>query len=285
MSIKHFFATASLLVSISSVASAQIVTTIKPLTLITQEVTRGIEQPIQLLPVGASAHHYSLKPSQRALLQKASLIIWVGNSHENFLQQTLKPLPNVLSFELIPKLQKLAWRDLNTHQAQANTLDGHLWLNPHNAIALAYAIAQKRGQQNPQHAKQYQQNAQAFEQKTLAQLQQIQEKFKGLSQRNYVAYHDAYQYLERPLGLKYQGSISISPEQKPSAKHIFQLKQKVTQQGWQCLLTEPQFDKGLADKVFGNHGRYVMIDETFNMASSYEQGFGLMAQAIYDCIK
>lgn len=284
MSIKHFFAIASLLV-ISNAASAQIVTTIKPLTLIAQEVTRGIEQPIQLLPAGASAHHYSLKPSQRALLQKASLIIWVGSSHENFLQHTLKPLPNVLSFELIPKLQKLAWRDLNTHQAQANTLDGHLWLNPHNAIALAYAIAQKRGQQNPQYAKQYQQNAQAFEQHTLKQLQQIQEKFKGLSQRNYVAYHDAYQYLESPLGLKYQGSISISPEQKPSAKHLLHLKQQVAQQGLQCLLTEPQFDKGLADKVFGHHGRYIMIDETFQVAASYEQGFGQMAQAIYDCVR
>lgn len=284
MSIKHFFATASLLV-ISNAASAQIVTTIKPLTLIAQEVTQGIEQPIQLLPVGASAHHYALKPSQRVLLQKASLIVWVGNSHETFLQHTLKPLPNVLSFELIPKLQKLAWRDLNTHQAQANTLDGHLWLNPHNAIALAYAIAQKRGQQNPQYAKQYQQNAQAFEQHTLKQLQQIQEKFKGLSQRNYVAYHDAYQYLEAPLGLHYRGSISISPEQKPSAKHLLKLKQQVAQQGLQCLLTEPQFDKGLADKVFGNHGRYIMIDETFNMASSYEQGFSQMAQAIYDCVR
>ena len=284
MSIKHFFAAISLF-ALSGVACAQIVTTIKPLTLIAQEVTKGIEQPIQLLPAGASAHHYALKPSQRVLLQKASLVIWVGSSHENFLQHTLKPLSNVLSFEQIPQIQKLAWRDLNTHQAQANTVDGHLWLNPHNAIALAYAIAQKRGQQNPQYAKQYQQNAQMFEQQTLKQLQQIQEKFKGLNQRNYVAYHDAYQYLERPLGLKYQGSISISPEQKPSAKHLLHLKQQVTQQGWQCLLTEPQFDKGLADKVFGNHGRYIMIDETFNMASSYEQGFSQMAQAIYDCVR
>ena len=283
MSIKHFFA-ASLLV-ISNAASAQIVTTIKPLTLIAQEVTQGIEQPIQLLPVGASAHHYALKPSQRVLLQKASLIVWVGNSHETFLQTTLKPLSNVLTFEQLPNLKKLAWRDLNTHQAQANTVDGHLWLNPDNAILLAYAIAQKRGQQNPKYAQQYQQNADKFAQKTRQQVQQLQQKFKLLNKRDYVAYHDAYQYLEAPLGLHYRGSISISPEQKPSAKHLLKLKQQVAQQGLQCLLTEPQFDKGLADKVFGHHGRYIMIDETFQVAASYEQGFGQMAQAIYDCIK
>ncbi|HRH90409.1 MAG TPA: zinc ABC transporter substrate-binding protein, partial [Agitococcus sp.] len=231
------------------------------------------------------AHHYALKPSQRVLLQKASLIVWVGNSHETFLQTTLKPLSNVLTFEQLPNLKKLAWRDLNTHQAQANTVDGHLWLNPDNAILLAYAIAQKRGQQNPKYAQQYQQNADKFAQKTRQQVQQFQQKFKLLNKRDYVAYHDAYQYLEAPLGLHYRGSISISPEQKPSAKHLLKLKQQVAQQGLQCLLTEPQFDKGLADKVFGHHGRYIMIDETFQVAASYEQGFGQMAQAIYDCIK
>ena len=37
---------------LSSFSSAQIVTSIKPLTLITQAVTQGIEQPVQLLPTG-----------------------------------------------------------------------------------------------------------------------------------------------------------------------------------------------------------------------------------------
>jgi zinc transport system substrate-binding protein len=55
---------------LSSVSFAKIVTTIKPLTLITQEVTQGIEQPVQLLPTGASAHHYALKPSQRLCCNK-----------------------------------------------------------------------------------------------------------------------------------------------------------------------------------------------------------------------
>jgi zinc transport system substrate-binding protein len=270
---------------LSTQVSAQIVTTIKPLTLITQEVTRGIEQPQQLLPIGASAHHYALKPSQRLLLQKAELVIWVGAAHENFLANTLKKQKQVLSFEAMTSVQKLAWRDLKTHQAQANTVDGHLWLAPHNAIALAYKIAQVRGQQKPQYAAQYQKNAQLFAQKIELQSAKLKQQFARLPQRDYIAYHDAYQYLEAALGLHYQGSISISPEQKPSTKHLLALKQQIKKQGWQCLLTEPQFDKGLADKVFGTTGRYVMIDETFSQAQSYEQGFEQMAQAIYGCLK
>lgn len=285
MSVNFFVSVFVLLGCLNTSVFAQIVTTIKPLSLITQAVTQGIEQPQQLLPIGASAHHYSLKPSQRLLLQKASLMIWIGNSHENFLQQTLKNVPHLLTIEKIPHLHTLPWRNLDTHHAQANTVDGHLWLNPHNAIAIAYAIAQQRSQQNPTYAPNYQKNAQAFEQQILAKLHTMQQKFKGLQQRNYIAYHDAYQYIEAPLGLNYWGSISISPEQKPSVKHLLTLKQQVTQQGWQCLLAEPQFDKGLADKVFGKNGRYVMIDENFNAASSYEQGWVQMAEAIYNCLK
>ncbi len=270
---------------LSSFSSAQIVTSIKPLTLITQAVTQGIEQPVQLLPTGTSAHHYALKPSQRLMLQQADLVIWVGASHERFLSETLKNLPHVIRFDALDNIQKSAWRDLKTRQPQANTLDGHLWLNPQNAIQLAYQIAQVRGQQRPQNAAQYQKNAQIFAQKTKLQTQLLKQQFATLNRRDYVAYHDAYQYLETALGLNYRGSISISPEQKPSAKHLLQLKQQVQKNQWQCLLTEPQFDKGLADKVFGTTGRYTMVDETFSQANSYEQGFKHMADAIYTCLK
>lgn len=280
---KHLFLL--LLSLISSVSFAQIITTVKPLTLIAQEVTRGIEQPVQLLPVGASAHHYSLKPSQRLLLQQANLVIWVGTSYESFLTSVLATKSHTIRFDSVNNIHKLAWRNLNTHQAQANTIDGHLWLDPHNAIQLAYKIAQVRGQQRPQYAAQYQQNAQAFAQKLQQQSLILKQKFAALPQPNYVAYHDAYQYLEAPLGLNYQGSISVSPEQKPSAKHLLQLKQQVKKYQWHCLLTEPQFDKSLADKVFGSAGRYMMIDESFNQAHSYEQGFTQMAEAIYECVK
>lgn len=270
---------------LSSFSSAQIVTSIKPLTLITQAVTQGIEQPVQLLPTGMSAHHYSLKPSQRLMLQKADLVIWVGASHEAFLSESLKKLPHVIRFDALANIQKRAWRDLNTGQPQANTLDGHLWLDPQNAIQLAYQIAQIRGQQRPSYAAQYQKNAQVFAQKINLQTLQLKQQFAHLSNRDYVAYHDAYQYLEAPLDLDFKGSIGISPEQKPSAKHLLQLKQQVKKYQWHCLLTEPQFDKSLADKVFGTTGRYTMVDETFSQASSYEQGFKQMADAIYSCLK
>jgi zinc transport system substrate-binding protein len=204
-----------LLSLISSVSFAKIITTVKPLTLIAQEVTRGIEQPVQLLPVGASAHHYSLKPSQRLLLQQADLVIWVGTSYESFLTSVLATKSHTIRFDSVNNIHKLAWRNLNTHQAQANTIDGHLWLDPQNAIQLAYQIAQVRGQQRPQYAAQYQKNAQIFAQKTKLQTQLLKQQFATLNRRDYVAYHDAYQYLEAPLGSTIKAVLVLALSKNP----------------------------------------------------------------------
>lgn len=270
---------------LSSLNHAGIVTTIKPLTLIANAVTEGVEQPEQLLPAGVSAHHYALKPSERVRLQQADLVVWVGSSHETFLQPLLHNRSHAISLETLPQGQRLAWRHLDTLQAQAHTLDSHLWLSPHNAILLAYKIAEVRGQQKPQFAARYQANAAAFAKNLNMAVAEEHGRIAALPQRNYLAYHDAYQYLETSLGLHYRGSLNINPEQKAGIKHLLTLKNQVQQQGWHCLLTEPRFDEQQAKKVLGAQGRYAMVDETFSQAFSYEQGFRQMAGAIYGCLK
>ena len=185
----------------------------------------------------------------------------------------------------MPTSKRLTWRNLETNLSQANTLDSHLWLSPDNAIALAYAIADARGKQRPKDAAKYQQNALTFAKNLKASLQPIQAKFAKLPQRQYIAYHDAYQYLEASFGLQYRGSISISPEQKSGLKHLLSLKKQVQQQHLRCLLAEPQFDEDLANQIFGDTGRYVMVDESFSRAASYSAGLVQMAEAIYGCVK
>ncbi len=274
-----------LLCCASSLSSAAILTTIKPLTLIANEVTRGIEQPQQLLADGVSAHDYALRPSERLRLQQAELVIWVGGSHETFLRTLLAKNSHNISLENLTTARRLTWRNLETHLPQANTLDSHLWLSPDNAIALAYAIADVRGKQRPKDAANYQKNAANFAKNLQLSLKHIQAKFALLPHRHYLAYHDAYQYIEQSLGLQYRGSISISPEQKSGLKHILSLKRQVQQQQLRCLLVEPQFDPRLAQRVFADTGRYVMVDETMNQVQSYSAGLVKMAEDIYHCVK
>lgn len=273
------------LLFLTSISSAATVSTIKPLYLIAQAVSAGIEQPQQLLADGFAAHDYALRPSERLRVQQAELVLWVGAHHESFLARILANQNNTLAMESVTGVRRLSQRDLITQQAVANTLDPHLWLAPDNAIALAQAFATKRGQQQPANAARYQANANQFRQQVQQSLQRWQARFKALPQRSYMAWHDAYQYLEQPLALSYAGSLSLSPEQKPGIKHLLTIKQQINQQHIRCILTEPQADMALVNQVSNSQTRVVAIDESLAGASSYVAGMEQMMAKIYGCMQ
>ena len=61
-----------------TVQALEVVASIRPLALIADAVTGDPGQVRQLVPNGASSHEYALKPSDRALLARAGLVLWVG---------------------------------------------------------------------------------------------------------------------------------------------------------------------------------------------------------------
>ena len=72
-----------------------VVSTIKPVQALVYAVAGGDQGTIalhQLLPDGASPHHYALKPSDRRLLEQASAVFYVGVGLANFLSKSLSNL-------------------------------------------------------------------------------------------------------------------------------------------------------------------------------------------------
>jgi len=67
--------------------SGFILTSIKPLQLIAQDITEGVIKSIALLPPGASPHAYALRPSDVKKIVQAKNIYWVGPQLESFLKK------------------------------------------------------------------------------------------------------------------------------------------------------------------------------------------------------
>ena len=85
--LKRTLLSAALLTAAS--AQANVLTTIKPLGFIAAAITDGVTETEVLLPVSASPHDYSLKPSDASKLQSADLVVWVGGGMESFLTKSL----------------------------------------------------------------------------------------------------------------------------------------------------------------------------------------------------
>lgn len=269
--------------------AVEVLASIRPLAQIAAAVTGEAGPVRQLVPTGASAHHYQLRPSDRLALSQAALVLWVGPAHEAFLQKALAGHPDLLTAQRLPGITPRLQRLINGDAATAGTVDPHLWLAPDNAVVIARALAQALAAEDPARAAEYRQNAARFATRLSAWQAQQAARFQGLTSRSYLAYHDAYQYLEPVLGLNYRGSLLSHAESKPGAKHFLLMAQRIRQEGLFCFVGEPGFDQALARHVFnGRPVNLVEVDELFAeaplSASGYEQGLTRMADALYRCL-
>lgn len=270
--------------------AAEVLASIRPLALIAQAVAGDKVAVQQLVPNGSSSHDYQLRPSDRLMLDRADILLWTGPAHEQFLRRTVAASRAiVVTAQSLPGMRLQPQRRLDGSGFLADTVDAHLWLDADNAVVIARALADALARREPAKAALYRRNAAEFANRIAVFKARNAPRFQGLPSRSFIAYHDAYQYLEPVLGLTYRGSLVASAEGKPSAKHFLLMSQKIRQEGIGCFLGEPGFDEALARNVFnGRPARLVTVDELFaavpSTAGGYEAGLSLMADGIYTCL-
>lgn len=246
-----------------------------PLYLIAQEVTQGVEKPSLLLTPQQSGHDVQLTPKARQLIQSASLVVWLGQAHEAPLKQALKGKDNAIALLDSSIIKVLPQRNARG-ETISGTQDTHVWLEPHNAVRIAFFIAGLRSQQYPEHKAQYWKNAQNFSKKMYdaTKVDLVQK------EQPYWAYHDAYQYLERPLNLKFAGALSIDHELTPTAAQIQFLNRNRPQKNM-CLLAESHVDQAFINMLKPVNS--ISVDESMSTETDFVSGWIKLANAVKQC--
>ncbi len=261
----------------SSMSWAQgLVVSTHPIYLIAKEVTKGIEEPVLLLK-NQSGHDVSLTPMHRKIVQDANLVIWLGKAHEAPLEKLLANESKsiaILDSGLVSTLPMRSPRG----QTLSNTVDTHVWLEPNNAVRIAFFIAALRSQQQPEHRAQYWANARAFSQQLLLVSRQMG---SINSAQPYWSYHDAYQYLERSLNLKFAGALTDDPHIAPTVAQIKYL-QDSRPRAKMCLLAEGQASKNQYQKL--NPIVFEHVDESMNAETSFIHGWKTLAEQTRSCV-
>jgi zinc transport system substrate-binding protein len=242
-------------------AQPRVVASFGPVHSIAAGVMDGIAAPDLLVRGGASPHAYSLRPSEAKLLESADLIVWVGPVYESFL---VRPLRN-----LGGKARRLAWADVagvaklkarsggvwesddhgHGHAHAKDAIDGHLFLDPANAKALAAALAGELAKLDPANAARYAANAARVAAGLAALDAELAATLKPLADRPFVVFHDAFQYFETRYGLSAAGSITVSPERRPGARRLQSIRDKIRSAKAACVFAEPQFEPSLVRTV------------------------------------
>jgi zinc transport system substrate-binding protein len=276
----------------------RVVVSIKPLHALAATIMQGAGEPVLLAGDGASAHHFSLRPSDAKALQEAALVIWIGPALEGFLQAPLAALregrgelrlQDAPGLTLAP-LPSRAGSDANhTHIADA-ALDGHLWLDPMNAIAIGAAIAGRLSAIDPERAALYQENAMRQRQALEALDAELRALLAGLGDKPYIVLHDAYGYFERRYGLRSIGAVAVVPERPTGAKSLSLLHRRMQEEGVRCAFGEPGSSlKALETLTLGTSVRLGTLDpEGAGLPAGralYETMMRGNARALADCLR
>lgn len=277
ISMKHIiaFCLTALLASVTW-AQAPLVISTHPIYLIAKEITQGVEEPVLLLK-NQSGHDVQLTPENRKTVLEASLVIWLGKAHEAPLEKVLGNNAKAVSILDSGIIQALPLRNTRGVVLK-DTIDTHVWLDPNNAVRIGFFIAALRSQQYPENKTVYWNNAKKFANEMLL----VSQKFSGAgAARPYWAYHDAYQYLERSLNLKFSGAMTDDPHIAPTVAQIKFLNDTRPYKKM-CLLAEASASPNQYRKL--GEIAFQSVDESLAKQQDFVVAWQNLAQIAQACV-
>jgi len=211
-------------------STPEVIVSIKPLQLITNEIMRGAGNADLLIDSHQSPHHFQLRPSQLTLASSADLLIWISNEFETGLKRLQTILPSSSK-----GLQLASELPVEQLIGEGHDLDGHLWLSAENVITISELIAHQLSTLNPANGTLYQANSQRLTNKLKAWQQQTFEQLEN-AKPGYVLDHQFLAYFERSFDLQNSGSLRNSHDHGGSIKQLKQLHAQLADSTPRCLL-------------------------------------------------
>jgi zinc transport system substrate-binding protein len=133
------------------------------------------------------------------------------------------------------------------HHDHDGGFDAHLWLDPLNAKVFVTTIGEALSATDPANASTYAANVARTNDKLDALVSEINTTLAPVHGKQFIVFHDAYQYFEKRFDMEAAGSITVNPEVRPSAERVAAIREKVQDLDAACAFSEPQFDSQLID--------------------------------------
>jgi zinc transport system substrate-binding protein len=261
-----------------ALAKPVIVTSIKPVSMIVAAIAGDKAEIQQIVSSTASPHDFAMRPSDLKKIINADTVVWVGESLERFLE---KPLENAGKEESSIEWLALDGMALHNfakehhhdedeaeedhdHEAHGDHeehgdhdehegheghhhdgVDPHVWLSPDNARVLAKAVTARLVSLDSANAEYYKDNLASFENGLSVKDAEIRNALNKVNKVPYIVFHDGYSYFEQHYGLSHAGEITVSPERKPGAKKVAEIRHEIQENKVQCVFSEPQFSPAI----------------------------------------
>ncbi|WP_147793915.1 metal ABC transporter substrate-binding protein [Cellulomonas sp. Y8] len=231
-----------------------------PLQYVAQQVGGDLVSVDTLTPPGAEPHDLELSPAQVDEVGRADLVVYLSEFQAAVDDAVdANPPAHVVDAAQDTELHAAEHSEDGEEEADGHgdhdhgSLDPHFWLDPTRLPAVADDVAAQLAEIDPDHADEFQANAEAFAQ-TMADLDaEYSTGLASCESRTIVTTHEAFSYLAERYDLEQVGISGVDPEGEPSPARLAEVGKVVQDEGVSTIffetLASPKVAETLADEL------------------------------------
>jgi len=228
----------------------------------------GDVNSVIILPPGQSPHEFEPTVKDKALVERAGLIVKNGLNIDRWIDKLRAGNAAAIVVDMGDVLQQRGIQPLQTEETSVTDVkpgakkeeedtsagNPHIWLDPRVQAMAAEAIRDALIKLDGVHKEGYTQRATAY----LAQLQQLDKDFQNATshfkQKNFIGFHSAYAYLARRYGLTQVASIEELPGEGPTLAQTVNIIKLIQKDRIKVIFTENAFPAKATDMIVRETG-------------------------------
>ncbi|CAB9542323.1 Zinc ABC transporter, substrate-binding protein ZnuA [Bathymodiolus brooksi thiotrophic gill symbiont] len=243
---------AILLFATNTLATPNIVVSIKPIHSIVSSLTQGITEPKLLLTANQSPEHAYLKPSQLSLLNQADLTIFIHPIFESGLKKAMDNLSankkfiigNIENIFLIHNKEDEEHEgEEQEHSEHQEATNYHLWLDVNNMQIFAKKLIEKLIKIDPNNQSNYTTNLNKFNKDLNKLKQEINQKLSVYKSKVIVSYSNTFDYFTNANQLKKSVNITSYHGERLSIFKMLKARKIMKNAQTKCLLATTEVPK------------------------------------------
>lgn len=235
--------------SIESNNKLTIVTSFYPMYISTLNIVKDIpdvEVINMTAPQTGCLHYYSLSTKDLKTLSSADIFVINGAGMESFLDDVIDEYSDLKIIEASNGISLIEDTDHDEHEHDVNP---HVWVSISKNIEEVSNIAKELSAFDPNHASEYEANADAYIAKLENLRTEMHAALDNVNNKDIITFHEAFPYFAEEFNLNIAGVIEVEPDSEPSAKEVENIISIINEKNIKALFTEPQYSSKIADTI------------------------------------
>ena len=268
--------------SIESNNKLTIVTSFYPMYISTLNIVKDIpdvEVINMTAPQTGCLHDYSLSTKDLKTLSNADILIINGAGMESFLDDVIDEYSDLKIIEaskgihLIEDTEHDDHTEDHDHEDHDHDVNPHVWVSISKNIEEVSNIAEELSSLDPNHANEYQDNANEYIAKLENLKTEMHSTLDNIAHKDIITFHEAFPYFAEEFGLNIVGVIEIEPDSEPSAKEVENIISIINEKNIKALFTEPQYSSKIADTIAKETGASIYTLDPIVTGDSNEKAY------------